>query len=295
MPCPISVFVNAGSGAAQKIDADTLERAFLHRGVHPRIEVLRGEELARAADDAARGGHLVVAAGGDGTVSTVAAAAVRHRATLGVIPLGTLNHFARDLGLPLDMDGAVAAIAAGRTRLVDIGDLNGRTFLNNASVGLYPRVVREREMERQRGRHKWTAFAIAVLRTWVRHRTVTVRLTVDGRSLVRRTPFVFVGNGEYKAEGLGLGTRASLGGGRLSIYVAPECDRMQLLLMSLRAIAGRLSAETRFEAHSASEVTIEVFRRYVTVALDGELVREAPPLRCAIRASALEMIVGEAV
>jgi diacylglycerol kinase family enzyme len=153
--------------------------------------------------------------------------------------------------------------------------------------------VWEREEQRGRGRAKWTAFAIALVRTWGRYPTVHVRMTVDGVPLVRRTPFVFVGNGEYRAEGLGLGTRASLGG-TLSIYSAPGIDRFELAMLPIQALAGRLGPEVKFEAVNACDITIDTRRAAVDLAVDGELRSVAAPLRYTLRRRALTALVPEA-
>lgn len=235
-----------------------------------------------------------IAAGGDGTVSTVASVAVKAGATFGVVPLGTLNHFARDAGIPMDLRAAAAVIAAGHTRGLDAGEVNGLTFVNNASLGIYPRLLWERQLEERRGRGKWTAFAIGVARTWRRYRVITVRMTVDGVPLVRRTPFVFVGNGDYHAEGLELGRRSSLTSGRLSVFVAPECGRFEVLALPFLALARRLPADGRFGAFSPTQLAIEPDRQRVSVALDGELRLASPPLRFAIRPRALRTLLPEA-
>src|SRR6185436_2098532 len=119
------------------------------------------------------------------------------------------------------------------------------------SLGLYPRLVWERERERRRGHRKWTAFAIALARTWRRYRTLTVRMSVDGVERIRRTPFVFIGNGDYVAEGLGLG--------RLSVYTAPECGALELVAMPFRAILKRLG-EVEIEVSAANDITVETAR-----------------------------------
>jgi diacylglycerol kinase family enzyme len=234
----------------------------------------------------------LIAAGGDGTVSTVAGAAVEANATFGVIPSGTLNHFARDAGIPLDRDKAVAAIAAGFVRQLDIAELNGRVFVNNASLGLYPRLVWERMSEQKEGRRKWPAFAIGMFRTWRQYRTLTARISVDGRDFLRRTPFVFVGNGQYKVEVPGIGARPSLDGGVLSVYVSPECGRFEIIALALRALAGRITPDVKLESFLARNVTIEPASGRVSIALDGELLAVQPPLRYLIRPGALRTIVA---
>lgn len=291
MSAGITVIVNESSGAAGQGAA--LEDAVAREGLNVQIVRVAGPEILEAADRAAAAGHVLVAAGGDGTVSSVASVAARTGSMFGVIPLGTLNHFARDAGIPLDLDKAVATIAAGHTRTLDVADMNGRMFLNNASLGLYPRLVWEREAAESRGRGKWIAFAIALLRTWRRYPTVAVRMMVDGAALVRRTPFIFIGNGEYRAEGLGIGTRASLSGGRLSVYLAPECGRFEILALPLRALAGRLTADVKFESSYASEISIDTNWPSIPIALDGELATARPPIHFGIRPRALRTIVPD--
>lgn len=290
----ISIIVNVSSGGAATRGA-ILEAALARAGLKAEIVRVAGSEIVAASERAAGPQHVLVAAGGDGTVSSVAAVAMKAGSRFGVIPLGTLNHFARDIHIPLDVENAIAVIAAGHTRALHVGDMNGQTFLNNTSLGLYPRLVWEREAERCRGRGKRTAFALALLRTWRRYPTVDVRMTVDSLPLVRRTPFVFVGNGEYRTEGLGVGTRASLDSGKLSIYLAPGLDRFEFLTLPVRAIARRLTPDVKFEAFTAGEVTIETPRVTTEVAVDGELRSVSPPIRCTVRPRALCMIVPEAV
>lgn len=289
---PVTVIVNELSGSAAT-RGPALDEALARAGLEAHIVRARGAEIAAAARRAAAARHVLVAAGGDGTVSTVAGIAVEEKLTFGVLALGTLNHFARDAGIPSDLHEAAGVIAAGHTRDLDVGELNGRTFLNNTSLGLYPRLVWEREAQRRRGRAKWTAFAIALVSTWRRYATIDVRMTIDGAPLVRRTSFVFVGNGKYQAEGLDLGRRDSLDGGMLSVYLAPGVDRFEFLMLPVRALLGRLSPAAGFESFTACEVAIEARRRHLDVAVDGELTAIVPPVRCAARPRALRTLVPE--
>lgn len=159
----------------------------------------------------------IVAAGGDGTVSAVVAAIVDTDIALGVLPLGTLNHFAKDLGLPLDLEAAIDRLLSGATRRVDVGEVNGRTFVNNSSLGLYPDIVRDRERQRKRlGRRKWPAFALACLSALRRYPFLGVRLTVGGSERIYRTPFVFIGKNDYRMDGLALGERDRIDASRRS-------------------------------------------------------------------------------
>lgn len=214
------------------------------------------------------------------------------KATFGVIPSGTFNHFARDAGIPLDRDQAIAVIAAGFVRQLDVGEVNGRIFVNNASLGLYPRIVWERISEQKSGRPKWVAFMLGTFRTLRRYRTLTVRMSIDGRDYLRRTPFVFVGNGPYQVEGLQMGARASLDAGVLSLYVSPESGRFEMIALAVRALAGLITPDVNLESFTASEVSIEPARRHVSIALDGELFTMHAPLRHVIRPGALRTLVA---
>jgi len=292
----VSVIINERSGAAAKPDAGPeIQSLFEQHGTRIRLERVRDPgDLAARARQAASRGDVLVAAGGDGTVSAVAAVAVASGATLGVLPMGTLNHFAKDLGLPLDLKSAVKTIVAGQVGQLDVGDVNGRLFVNNSSVGLYPRMVWEREAEQRRGRRKWTAFGIAVLNTWRNYRMIAARLDVNGSATMVRTPFIFVGNNQYTAEGFRLGGRSRLNDGLLSIFVAPECGRFEILSLPVRAMTGRLRSDAApFVAFQTDTVTVDVMHRRTSVALDGEVLLMAPPLVYRVRARALRAIVPD--
>jgi diacylglycerol kinase family enzyme len=290
----ISVIINERSGAAARPDAGTeIQTLFARAGVQARLERVRepGDIAARARQAASRG-DVLVAAGGDGTVGAVAGVAVETNATFGVLPMGTLNHFAKDIGLPPDLEGAVTVIVAGQVRQLDVGDVNGRIFVNNSSVGLYPRMVLERKAEERRGHGKWTAFAIAMLRTWRNYRMVVARLGVDGKEVVVRTPFIFVGNNQYRAEGFQLGGRSRLDEGRLSIFASPDAGRFEILALPMRALTNQLSTAIPFLAFQTDMVAVDVFRRRASVALDGEVAIMQAPLGYRVRPRALRAIVA---
>src|SRR3954462_7918920 len=290
----ISVIINERSGTARGADAGgEIQSLFDKYGLRVRLERVRepGDLPARARQAASRG-DLLVAGGGDGTVSSIAGIAVETDATMGVLPMGTRNHFAKDLGVPLDLDHAVAAIAGGQAREVDVGEVNGRVFINNSSVGLYPRMVWERDAEQRRGRNKWTAFGLAMLRTWNSYRTMTAHLMAGGKAAVVRTPFIFVGNNQYIAQGFQLGGRSRLDEGRLSIYLAPECGRFEILSLPVRALTHRLGADAPFAAFQADTVSVDVGSPRLRVALDGEVAIMTSPLVYRARPRALKVLVS---
>jgi diacylglycerol kinase family enzyme len=287
------VVVNLRSGTRERTAVvNEIRRAFAAHGVDPPIDVVSGRDVRAAARRAvAEGASVVIAGGGDGTISTVASALTGTSVALGVLPLGTLNHFARDLHIPLAIDAAVATIVAGHTMAIDVGDMNGHPFINNASIGLYPRMVWERDRQRRGGRRKWIAVAVAAARIWRRYRRVRVMLTEHGRRRSVLTPFVFVGNNTYAMEGPKFGGRQRLDAGSLHVTMAPGMRRGELVRAMLAALAGRLHDVTHFESLAADAVAIESQRPRLGVTVDGELRVVGTPLNFRIRRGALRVLV----
>jgi diacylglycerol kinase family enzyme len=209
---------------------------------------------------------------------------------LGVLPFGTMNHFAKDLLIPLDLEGAVATIAAGHVQKVDVGEVNGHAFINNSSLGLYPSMVREREKQQRLGRGKWPAFVWAALAVLRRYPFLDVRVGIDGQKLNSHTPFVFIGNNEYEMESLNVGRRVCLDKGELSLYMTNRTGRLGLLRLALRALLGGLRQEKDFLAVCTSEIWIGTKHKRVRVALDGEVTVMEPPLHYLVRPRALRVL-----
>lgn len=252
-----------------------------------------GQQLQQAVTQAlALGCSGVVAGGGDGTLNCVASKLVGTPLSFGVLPLGTLNHFAKDLGIPLDPAQALQVIAAGNIDEIDVGEVNGRYFLNNSSIGLYVDLVHDREKQRARlGRGKWLAFAWAFLGALRRYPFMKVNLIIDSQAVAHRTPFVFVGNNPYQTEGLQIGKRDSLQSGRLGVYVAERSGRWRLFELGLRALAGRLRQAKDFKAFKVTDLKIDTSHPTLRVATDGELTRMKTPLNYKIHARSLRVIV----
>jgi diacylglycerol kinase family enzyme len=235
--------------------------------------------------------EVVVAAGGDGTINTVAGVLAGTGIPLGVLPIGTLNHFARDLRLPLELDAATRVILAGKRRAVDVGEVNGRVFVNNSSIGLYPSIVHRRDKQQRLGHGKWQAMLWAMHTVLRSHPFLDFELEVEGRTHRRRVPFLFIGNNEYSMEGFTIGTRERLDAGVLSLYLAQRGGRWGLLLLALRALFGRLRQAKDFEAARVRRVRIEGRHNRLLVAIDGEVVALDLPLEYRIRPGALQVIV----
>lgn len=300
MSSDVEVIINATAGTP---GAEGTERAvadaFANCGVEARVAVARdGAEIIRLARRAlSNGARAIVAGGGDGTVSAVASQLVGKQLALGVLPLGTLNHFAKDLGVPLNLEDAARNVCEGREVRVDVGEVNGQVFINNSGLGLYPRIVRRREKLQERsGSGKWSAFFRAALAVLRRYPFLRVRLSADGHEIARKTPFVFIGNNEYQMESFQMGARSCLDAGHLSLYVAHRTGRLGLLWLAVRALFGRIRQAKDFDALCAQEIWVETRRpKRLPVATDGEVNVMSTPLHYRVLPGALRVIVPKNV
>ncbi len=293
--------MNAGAGSigSEKCDERKAEilAALTAAGLEAEVHLCEPARLTQTARQlAASGVDAVIAAGGDGTVSAVASALAGGTIPMAVLPLGTLNHFAKDLRMPLELAEAAQAIAAGHVTRVDVGELNGRVFVNNSSIGLYPETVIRRDRDRkQTGRGKWSAMFRAALRVLRRFPLLKARIVTEHGTLSARTPLVFIGNNAYTINVLELGERARLDRGQLSLYMVKATSRLKMFWVMVRAILQRLDAVADFEAHDIREAIIRTGHRRVQVAIDGEVELMSPPLYYRSRPGALAVIAPPAV
>ena len=291
------VIVNRGGGTLAGGGDDIEERlraAFAAANIDADIRLTDSADVpaafaAAATDDAV---DVVVAAGGDGTIGCAAGNLADTGRPLGIIPLGTLNHLARDAGIPNDMEGAVATIAAGHSQAMDVAELNGQVFVNNSAVGLYPEMVMLREVEQARtGRSKRRAMlsaSLASLRHFRRHR---LWISAPGLAEPLRTPLLFVGNNRYQVRPFALGTRERLDEGVLCIYAVKARSRAHLFWAGIKGIFGQLDAQEDFLTAYVEEAEITANRPVLTVSADGETIRMETPLRYRIRPKALNLLV----
>jgi diacylglycerol kinase family enzyme len=294
MPGTLPVIVNDTSGGGHgEATAARIESGLRAAGAQPRMLVANGSALGELAGKALlEKPQRIVAAGGDGTVSAVASALAGSGVALAVLPLGTLNHFARDLGIPDDLDAALRIAVHGRVREIDVGEVNGRVFVNNSSIGLYAAMVRRRERQRRRlGRGKWLAMLWASYNALRAHPFLHLTLEVAGVEHRRRTPFVFIGNNAYRMEGLDIGERERLDGGELALYLAHRTGRLGLARLAVRALLGRLYEGDDFEAATTTRLRIDARHKRLLVATDGEVQAMELPLDYRIRPRALRVVV----
>ncbi len=288
--------LNAGAGSNRAArERRTLETLFREHGKNVRVVLARGSTIANEARAAVeRKTPLIIAAGGDGTVSAVACMVQGTGSVMGVLPLGTLNHFAKDLKIPLDLPAAVATLFAGTETRVDVGEVNRQIFINNSSLGLYPGVVQLRDALQKRGYRKWPSFARAMLYAFRHVSPLSLRMAADdGAEQVAATPFLFIGNNAYELSAPHAGERPALNEGKLWAYYAPRAGRWTLIFLALRALLGnRRPAELKVVG--ANEFWIRSRHSRIRVANDGEVVNLTPPLHYRSIPGALRVMVPAA-
>jgi diacylglycerol kinase family enzyme len=282
----IPAFVNPAAGNAEEVAAALRKAAcFDIRAVAP-------DEVTQAVQRVAEEGATRIAAvGGDGTVSAAAAAAARTAVELVVIPAGTFNHFARDHGIPTELDAACAAAQSRRVVRADVGWVNGRLFLNTSSVGVYANFVRVRERLEPRFGY-WTSSAISALRTLFRVRAFRVWFESDVLHKPYETPLVFIGVGERELKLPMLGKRVPNGRSGLHIMIVRGRTRARLVALAFAAAARgtrALSRTPHLDSFLVSDCDIE--QRHSTVAVDGEVVTMASPLKYELGRGALRVVV----
>lgn len=290
----LAVFVNEASGFDSKAeDPEKLRQRFGSAGWDVTVRpATKGDDIAAMAREAQREGYPIVAgAGGDGTLRAVAAALAGSDTAFGVLPAGTLNHFARDLNIPLDLEAAADVVASGEAARVDIGEVNGAVFLNNAILGLYPWYRAIRDGQERRGRLKPLAILTALWRVFRINPAHEVQLIAEGKRIVRRTPYILVANNRHAMEGYHLGARESLTEGKLYVYLMKPQSRLGLLWLLFRLLAGRFRTGRDFAVFATEEVLVGTRRKKVDVSLDGEIVTMSSPLVFRSRPLALNVIV----
>jgi len=282
----IPVILNVKSGSAEEAreqveSSDTFE-----------VHAVEPQAIASTIRDVVgAGARRVLVSGGDGTIATAAAALLDTPAELAILPGGTLNHFARDLGVSTEPAEALELAVKGECRGVDVGVVNGHVFLNTSSVGAYVRFVRIRE--RLEGRFGYrVASTIAAFRIMFQWRLIAVELEVEGQPRVYRTPLVFIGVGERELQAPTLVKRVPDGQRGLHVLVVRGRSRARLLAIALAAVARGVDAVARtpeLDTFLVDRCRINV-RRPTMVALDGEIESMRTTLEYELRRDALHVV-----
>lgn len=296
----VAVVLNQSAGTLMGMPieqaTDAVRQAFRQNGAEVEVVATQaagcGEAVQRAAESDA---DVLVVGGGDGTILTGANAAMKAGKALGVLPLGTMNLLARDLNTPMDWPDAVHAVAAGDLRPIDVGEVNGEVFLNASVLGLYPRIIQERDAHQHRlGLRKWPAMALAVAKAVRDFPVLDVHLDLGQGARRVRTPVLAVSNNPY-AEGYGpVLRRTTLESGQFGVYLARHRDTWGLLRLIARMGTGSWQSDSDLETLSATTLTVHSRRHHLRVANDGEVRRFTPPLVYRMRAGGLRMLVPKA-
>jgi YegS/Rv2252/BmrU family lipid kinase len=290
----ITILLNRGGGAASRDPKikSKIAQAFKKAGMKAKVELIDGGDCeVRAKAISERGDELLIVGGGDGTISAAASALIGSKTALGILPLGTLNHFARDLGIPTELEEAARLIAGGRERRVDLAEMNDRIFINNSAIGLYPLMVLDREMQQDRlGRSKRLAVIVASIRTLARFRHQRLTLTVNDQREQVDTPLLFVGNNEYRLDLGAPGRREKVDDGRLSVFVMRKKTRRSFIAAMIRALINRTRPDDMVQIEDVQRLRVSSHRSSLAVSLDGEVVRAKPPLEYRVRKKALRVI-----
>ena len=291
----VHLIINARSGLARHEPLAERARAyFLARGIQPQVIVVRTAEQLQAAvqGSANSNSDILAAAGGDGTIAAVAATAIETGKVLGVLPLGTFNYFAQRLGVPLEPEEALHVIASGRVQAVTVGDVNGRIFLNNSSIGLYPTVLRQRETTYRRiGRSRMASYLSAALALARPPSPLTLDLTIDGVPLSRTSPLLFVGANDRQLDAFGLQGTGCIDSGLLAMFITQPLDRRRLWALALSGLIQGFRDSAQLEGLCAAEAVVTTRRKRIRVAVDGEIIRLRSPLRYRSRPDALRVLV----
>lgn len=265
-----------------------------------RVERIAPTELAdRVKGALASGERRILVAGGDGSIATAAAAMRGKTCELAILPGGTLNHLAQDLGLPADLTEAARVATGATTRPIDVAEVNGRLFLNTSSVGAYVTYVRTREgLEPRLG--YWLASIVAGIRILFRLRSFRVSMEVEGVTHEYVTPLVFIGVGERELKMPSLGARVPNGQRGLHVIVVKSRSAGRTLALAFAAAARGVRAAARTPAMQSfvvDRVRIEPRRGMVggRIGLDGEIVPMVPPLDYRFVRDGLTVVVGDNV
>ncbi|WP_232829324.1 diacylglycerol kinase family protein [Tropicimonas sp. IMCC34043] len=291
---PIHVIANPRSGTNAR-DRGALDAALQVLG--ERVHLARfgpGKSIETLVEDACQqGAGLIVAAGGDGTANGVAAAMLGREVPMAVLPLGTFNYFARGLGFSEDPAEAAQQILAGGVHPIRIGVVNGQVFLNNASIGLYPRILRERESIYATWGRSRLAAHWSVIRCFLRFRKpMRLRLRIDGAETIHRTALVFIARSTFQLDRFGLAGEAAISDDRFAVLVA-RADRRRDLWRTAAKLAARVAEPgSDYDFHSASELVIEApSRRHLYLAYDGEKRRAPTPFTFRMSEDRLQIVL----
>jgi len=289
------VILNTDSGDdVDGASSSEIETFFADRGYQARVHAIQaGGSIADAVSEArASGATCIVAAGGDGTICGVAGEVAETGVELGVIPLGTFNYFARSFGIPQEVENAIDSICFGTARLIDIGSVNGKTFLNNASLGLYALILDRREgIYRRWGRSRLAAYWSVLVAMATVYRPLTMRVTIDGEEHRVKSPMIFVAASAYQLDEFAIEGAEAIRKGAFAIFLAPNCGRFQLIWKALLIALRGVQKDRDFTLLTGKHIVVETHRSTSLVVRDGERERINAPYEFRLLKEAIRLRV----
>ncbi len=235
---------------------------------------------------------VVIAAGGDGTIRSVAEQVHGSRVKMAVVPCGTFNFFARTHKIPEVREDALRLAITGTAKPIRLGEINGRIFLINASLGLYAKSIQEREASTKRFGRKQVIVIISTIISLLRpHRLLHVNLKMDGIAQMIRTPMIFIGNNALQLRNLSLSVASAFKNDLLAIVTLKPVRGWEMFRVIFRGVLKTLEKEERIEQYSTDYLSISTKRNPQTVALDGEMFYMNSPLLVRALPDSVNLIV----
>lgn len=283
----VAVLHNPNSGLRDK--RATIEECFRKAGLDTQFVDLKSgfeEEIAELYDT---GFRTFIAAGGDGTVNALASQVVNYQGIkFGVVPMGTLNHFAKDLKLPLELRDAVKLIASNHSQKIDVGYVNDQLFLNNSSIGIYARIAHRKQSSKV-----WLIrFLLGIISgLWliIKPPVYKLHIKIKADKKTYKTPIVFVGNNHYNLTGVGLANREYLNKGLLRTFIVRTRNPFRIILLMIGLLFGKIN-NIYFENISVPSLSIDSKRKHLLCAFDGEVKKMKTPITYRIRPKSLDVL-----
>lgn len=302
---PLYIVMNMGSGdrdaqAAAKTVSEILDAAGQRHELHVVDDPRKlGEIAERAAGFAEQNRGAVVAAGGDGTINTVAQATLRKGRPFGVIPQGTFNYFSRAHGISSDTAEAAQSLVDAAIQPVQVGLINDRLFLVNASLGLYPELLERREADKQKfGRSRFVAFCSGLMTLLREHRQLILKVEAekgpDRQARTLRTPTLFVGNNPLQLQQIGIPEASAVQQGELVAITVRPIGALSMLELALRGAMSQLGDSDNVHSFAFKRMTVRPWlpsgRRRIKVAIDGEVTTLDAPLHFCVTPAPLLLL-----
>lgn len=285
----VAILYNPKSGSS-KVDSKQIASLFF--GLKVKLDYFSITKDLSSLDSKLkkRAYDVLVAVGGDGTVNACANFAAKHNVALGVLPAGTLNHFAKDAGIPLDLKIAAQVIAAGKTKKIDYATVDDKVYVNNASIGIYPTIVIKRE-KLQSKISKWPAAVIVTIVSLFSNTSKRLTIETPKARYRYKTSMLFVGNNSYQFEKLGFTNRSRLNSGKLFLYVIKDNHSLALVVSTILAFFGKKRQQKDLLLNTKGPIVVHSKKDTLNVTVDGEVLTLNTPFSFCSHPASINLIV----